>query len=412
VDRRWRFGIEHRTAVPVNGAVPIGVVLRASRRERAESGTDAALGRAVHPDAFLWRAENDRGTPQSRLCRQSETSPATTAADGPGSDLSETAAVEACTWPSHLSIPAAQCCDHAAGSSVVERYHVYPATSGVHLSRCGHRLVQPVRAQLGNLDEPGCNILLLGIGPRIASRLSGNLQHGPRSAIHQRCIHQPAGSRKYPDQHGRPRPGLGQCFRRAALADGQIRRCLSQGLQRSSRRGAQPWIVLQVLQSTAAASSVGLSNARSRVPRSVENKDAASRQLLLMSFKGMRKSIRMMEASTNAADASAHLSDEFPAGYSLTRCSPAELVSASPAGVNDAVAHDQLRGFLNNDRTRTEKRTQFHRQQSTLTGHFFCPKNGETLNQLPVALHLPSLRHRFVIAPFQQTSWQSPEDRR
>jgi hypothetical protein len=24
--------------------------------------------------------------------------------------------------------------------------------------------------------------------------------------------------------------------------------------------------------------------------------------------------------------------DEFPAGYSLTRCSPAELVSASPAG--------------------------------------------------------------------------------
>src|SRR5690349_13846261 len=28
VDRRWTFGIEHRTAVPVNGAIPIGVVLR------------------------------------------------------------------------------------------------------------------------------------------------------------------------------------------------------------------------------------------------------------------------------------------------------------------------------------------------------------------------------------------------
>jgi hypothetical protein len=93
----------------------------------------------------------------------------------------------------------------------------------------------------------------------------------------------------------------------------------------------------------------------------------------------MGKSIRTMEASTDAANAPAHLSDEFPAGYSLKRCSPAELVSASPAGVNDAVAQDQLREFLNNDRSRTEKRNQFHRQQSTLTGQFFCPKNGETL---------------------------------
>jgi hypothetical protein len=108
--------------------------------------------------------------------------------------------------------------------------------------------------------------------------------------------------------------------------------------------------------------------------------DAAARRHLLMSFEGMGKSIRTMEAPIQTTAAPAHLSDEFPAGYSLTRCSPAELVSASPAGVNDAVALDQLRGFLNNDRSRTEKRNQFHRQQSTLTGPFFCPKNGETLN--------------------------------
>ena len=93
----------------------------------------------------------------------------------------------------------------------------------------------------------------------------------------------------------------------------------------------------------------------------------------------MRKSIRTMEASTNHADAPAHLSDEFPAGYSLMRCSPAELVAASPAGVNDAVARAQVRGFIDNDRSRAEKRNQFNWQQSTLTGQFFCPKNGETL---------------------------------
>jgi hypothetical protein len=101
-----------------------------------------------------------------------------------------------------------------------------------------------------------------------------------------------------------------------------------------------------------------------------------------MSFKGMGKSIRTMEAPISKTDAPAHLSDEFPAGYSLTRCSPAELVSASPAGVNDAGAQDQLRGFSNNDRSRTETPNQFHRQQSTLRGQFFCPKNGETLNGL------------------------------
>ena len=50
-----------------------------------------------------------------------------------------------------------------------------------------------------------------------------------------------------------------------------------------------------------------------------------------MSFKGMRKSIRTMEAPTKTAGASAHLSDEFPAGYSLTGCSPALPASASPA---------------------------------------------------------------------------------
>jgi hypothetical protein len=101
-----------------------------------------------------------------------------------------------------------------------------------------------------------------------------------------------------------------------------------------------------------------------------------------MSFKGMRKSIRTMEAPICNADAPAHLSDEFPAGYSLTRCSPAELVSASPAGIDDASAQVQVGGFFNNDRSRTEKRNHLHRQQSTFRSPFFCPKDGETLNQL------------------------------
>ncbi len=88
-----------------------------------------------------------------------------------------------------------------------------------------------------------------------------------------------------------------------------------------------------------------------------------------------------MKAPTHKADASARLSDEFPAGYPSTRCSPAVLVSASPAGVDDASGLFQLRGIFNNERNRTEKPEPIHRQRSTLTGQFFCPKNGEYLTE-------------------------------
>jgi hypothetical protein len=92
-----------------------------------------------------------------------------------------------------------------------------------------------------------------------------------------------------------------------------------------------------------------------------------------MSFEGMRKSIRTMEAPISNADASAHLSDEFPAGYSLTRCSPAELVSASPAEVEHAATPDQLRGMFFHEGNQKPKQ---HDSGSTLIGQLFCPKDG------------------------------------
>jgi hypothetical protein len=58
--------------------------------------------------------------------------------------------------------------------------------------------------------------------------------------------------------------------------------------------------------------------------------------VLLMSFKGMREIYPSDGGAAINASAPTHLSDEFPAGYSLTRCSPAELVSASPAEVEYA----------------------------------------------------------------------------
>ena len=89
-----------------------------------------------------------------------------------------------------------------------------------------------------------------------------------------------------------------------------------------------------------------------------------------MSFKGMGKSIRMVEAPVPNADAPAHLSDEFPAGYSLTRCSPAELVSASPAEVDSASEVVQLWGLSN-------KALLAKQHQDTLKRSYYNPGVGE-----------------------------------
>jgi hypothetical protein len=61
--------------------------------------------------------------------------------------------------------------------------------------------------------------------------------------------------------------------------------------------------------------------------------DVASRRLLLMSLGRHREIYPNDRSAASTVDAPVHLSDEFPAGYSLTGCSPA-LVSASPAAIS------------------------------------------------------------------------------
>ena len=61
MDRCWRFGIERGAAVPVDGAVALGLVLRTGRRERTESAAHATARRAVHAHTFLRRSKDGRG---------------------------------------------------------------------------------------------------------------------------------------------------------------------------------------------------------------------------------------------------------------------------------------------------------------------------------------------------------------
>jgi hypothetical protein len=80
------------------------------------------------------------------------------------------------------------------------------------------------------------------------------------------------------------------------------------------------------------------------------------------------------------ADAPAHHSDEFPAGYSLTGCSPALPISASPAGVEYAFRSAQLRGFLTTQHV-GQNQTEIMGGGYTLVDPVFCPNNGVHLKE-------------------------------
>ena len=68
-----------------------------------------------------------------------------------------------------------------------------------------------------------------------ASRQAGHLQHRPGLAVHRRGLHRRARQQRHCDQHGRQRRLAGQCLRRAAVAQRQIRGGLSAGLRQRQR---------------------------------------------------------------------------------------------------------------------------------------------------------------------------------
>src|SRR5438128_710739 len=90
-----------------------------------------------------------------------------------------------------------------------------------------------------------------------------------------------------------------------------------------------------------------------------------------MSFKRHKEIYPNERGADQNAGAPAHRSDEFPAGYSLTGCSPALPASASPAGVEYDFRAAQLRGSLNRKETLKQPDS-----GSILIGPFFCPNNG------------------------------------
>ena len=284
---------EHTAAVPLDGDFAVGVVLRSGTGDGREFETDAVHRRAIHTDAVLWDSKDDLVARRARLRGQSEAGTPADAADGTGGDLPEATAVGSRARTSHLSVSAARAENRSAEPSLVQRHNLHSATARVPVSGCGHGLVQPVCTGLGSIGFLGHVLLPGGSRLGLTIRTARYFQQGSRIAVHQRRFHQAAGDSRHRHQHGRAWASERQHFHRTFMADGEIRRGLSEGLHRCAGGSFQPEKLFWFLQSRTSASSLGLSDAGGDLLRKAEGRprrqnrgDATGRANELASFLG------------------------------------------------------------------------------------------------------------------------------
>jgi hypothetical protein len=262
MDRTFKRPDHRRTAVRVAGLVPLELVLQEQGRQPTESAVDAIDRRAVYAETVFRLAEDHRLAAQAGTPGEPQASRTADADNGAGGDLSEASAEQARARPSNLSIPSSEYEGGAAESGMVYGHNLCAAGPGICLFSGNYRLVQPVRAGVGDIDDARYQLLRLGLGVGSRQRSpSRDLQHRSRLAVHQRPVHRAADRALNSDQHGRKGPGLGQCVCRTSLAHGQIRRDLFERLSQCRNRGRATEAVLRVLQLRAPASIARVQNA-------------------------------------------------------------------------------------------------------------------------------------------------------
>src|SRR6266404_3450553 len=267
MDRTLKRQHHHLSSVRAVGIEPLKSLLRGKWAQSTESAADAIDRRAIHATTVFRLAEDYRLAPQARAQGKSQASRTADAGDGTSSDLSKAAAFSACTRSSNLSVLASRCESDAGEPSLEHRHHLHPTGAWIRLFGCNYRLVQPLRAGVGNLNYVGHKLLRFGVGMGACRRRStGDLQYRPGRAIHQCSVHRAAYQSFDPDQHGRKRPRSGQCLCRTALALDQVRRSLFERLSGCRNRCSTAKGVFRFLQPRAAASVARVSDARSGLP--------------------------------------------------------------------------------------------------------------------------------------------------
>ena len=383
---------EHTGAVPLGGGFALGVVLRSETGDGRECAIDATDRRAIHPDAVLRDPEDGMVARRAWLRGERETGAPADATDGPGSDLCEAPAVGSWARTQDLSVSAAQAADRSAGPRLVQRYHLHPAAAGLRISGGDHGLVQPLCAGVGGVDFTGERLLRGGTGVGIDDGAAGDLQYRPGSAVHQRGIYEPSGGAGHHDQHGRTWTSDRQHFHRTVMADGEIRRGLSEGLRGRAGSRLQPQEVFCFLQSRTPASVVGLSDAsgnllwksemRLRRDKAGDVMGRASWRSPFLSDPGAASFCGKLRRGTKKEKSSKK--ERTEGLWKLTLLMEIRKERGFPQQLEKSLAKD-ARSFHSSHRPNNNKHLFtiiYCRQRSTLSRLNFGPKNGERLIEL------------------------------
>src|SRR3984885_147029 len=218
MDRSHSPAPQPPTAVRTARSAALNLLLPASAGERGQLAAVAHPRRVVSEGTLLRQPEDGRP-----VRRGSPSRPAADAHPGYRSPLSQTELEPSSARPPSVPLPAARRGNPPAQPRLEHRYYLPSDAWRLSLSGRGDGLVQPLRAQLGNLQYEGNRFLSGGAGRRVWFRPARNLELRSGLAVHLSRLF---GSPEKPwhlDQHGRPRARARQCFHRAAVAFAQIR---------------------------------------------------------------------------------------------------------------------------------------------------------------------------------------------
>src|SRR5579883_1914059 len=261
----------HRAAMRTAGPAAVELLLHATRRERREPAPDAAYRRVVSGAAVFRQPQSGR-----RAGRESQTGAAADALDGHRSALRQAALEPAGGGPRDLSVSAARRGRPSAQSRLEHRYYLRSDARRLSVPGRGDELVQPFRAGLGTVLDPGNRLLRRGAGSGVRLRPAAHFQLRSGRAVYFRAVSGAVAGAPHSDPHGWPRPRAGQRVYRTAVAQCEIRADLSRRLLRRPRAGSGAGRIFSFLQSSAATPGAGIQDASRPVSASQNQKKADS----------------------------------------------------------------------------------------------------------------------------------------
>jgi hypothetical protein len=260
MDRSSSSAVEHYRAMCIGGGIPLGALLCASGGDGREFGIYASSGRAIYANALLRCSKDALVACQEGVRNQYQAGTATFAANGAGSYLCQAALVHSGSGTSNLSLSVERVAYCTPQSSVGDGHHLHPNAAWFRIPGSHYGLVQPVRYFLGVVGDAGHEFLHNGFGMGLAEGETGNIQFGSGSTIHKRAVYGAASVPERPNQHGWTGTCDGQHLCRTSLADGEIRRGVSEGLPGCAGSCRKPSGLFSILQLRTSPSILGISD--------------------------------------------------------------------------------------------------------------------------------------------------------